>query len=105
MLIQHRDNPKEAIIEADRSITYRDLCNRSLEISRKLEVLGVCNECVILYASNSIDYVVAYFGILMSMNVVVPMDRHCTQSEVQLTLHYCDSHIILCEDCFYSDIM
>ena len=98
MLTQHRDNWNNAIVEADRVITYHELYKKSFNVAKSLRAFGVYNECIILYASNSIEYVVAYFGILMSDNVVVPVDRHSTQFELQSTLRYCDAHFILCED-------
>lgn len=97
MLGQYRDDPRIVITESSRCVTYHELYAKSGMVADWIKAREVQNECVVLYAPNSIDYAVAYFGILMSQNVVVPVDSKATSFELLTTLEYCEAHAILVE--------
>jgi len=64
-----------ALIEPNKSITYKELYFRSLELSKTLKAAGVkAGDRVLLFSENSTVFYVAYFAIWQLGAVVVPLN-------------------------------
>lgn len=101
LLIQRKDSDRIAIESVDQSITYREWYQASKHLSyiiRELCEEGTQN--VIVCLPNSIDYAVAYFGVLFSGNVIVPIAPEATVTEMQRLVEYCEAKLIISNSCY-----
>jgi long-chain acyl-CoA synthetase len=64
-----------ALIEDNKKITYQEFYFRALLFSKKLIAVGVCpGDRVFLFYENSLEFTIAYFGILQAGAVAVPLN-------------------------------
>jgi len=74
---------KTAIIFKDKIISYKELHFRSILLSQKLISLGVKpKDKVLMCFENSIDFAIAYFGILQTGAVCVPLNIFLHEKEL-----------------------
>jgi long-chain acyl-CoA synthetase len=94
--LRHRD--RVAAIEGRCRATYGELWNGALERAAALERLGVePGDRVALLASNGIDFVTAYFGILARGAVVVPIPPMLVADEIAFMLEDSGAALALAE--------
>lgn len=103
LLEKHRSNPKIAIKYGNKSITYSDWYAEAKRVSELLDII-IQKSCktVALFLPNSINYAIAYFGVLFAGRTVVPIDVKSTSSEICSMLEYCETDIVL-TDSEYAD--
>lgn len=95
-LIKQRDCCKIAIESQEGVITYQQWYVQSQKVSSAIKNSIASKRCnVIICLPNSIDYAIAYFGILFSGNVIVPIAPDCTDSEMMSLIEYCESPLII----------
>jgi long-chain acyl-CoA synthetase len=95
LLKRQQNNTQNYIADNDGAIQYAEWHARSIEVSKKIQEMQIHNECVVLFLPNSIQYAVAYFGIAYSKNVIVPLDIRARQPEIESTIRYCESKLII----------
>lgn len=78
---------KEAVVDSHRRLTYAELLRWSLSVSRALERAG---ERVGVLAPTSTEFVVAYFGALLSRRVPVPINFLLGAETVRYILMHSD---------------
>lgn len=72
-----------ALIQADRSVSYKELYLASIMLSNTLVQVGVkAGDNVILFYENSIEFYIAYFAIWQLGAVVVPLNIFLHQKEL-----------------------
>lgn len=98
MIYRHRTAKKIALIFGDEQVTYEQLWYYSQILSSQLRKDASSN--VAIYINNSIDYVIAYLGIIYARKTVVPIDVNLTPKEIQSVLQYCDVNTILTTSSF-----
>lgn len=73
-----------AVICQDKSITYKELYDRSLIIANKLHKLGVKqNDRVIVFYENSIEFYIAYFAVWNIGAIVTPLNVFLSTQELE----------------------
>lgn len=87
---------KLAVIHHERRITYGELWQASSRLSTRLNQLDLepCSRIALL-SENSIEYVVAYFAILLSGLVVVPLDTSLSPDDLVSVLDDCDASVLI----------
>ena len=96
---------KTAIAFGDKRYTYLDLDDKTLRIANALREMGVKKgDKVALLMTNSADYLFAYFGIIRSGAVVVPVNYRLVGRELQYILGHSDSIAILMDNEYYPTI-
>lgn len=96
LLERFKENHKVAIKFADNEITYQEWYKRSKILSRKLKAITTKNSCNIgIFLPNSIDYAVAYFSVLFSDKIIVPINIQSKENEIISTLTYCEIDVII----------
>ncbi len=84
-----------ALIARGEQITYERLYRDAQAMSKKLLDVGVNpGDRVLLYAENSIEFYVAYFGILQCAAVVVPVNTFLHELELSHVINDADASII-----------
>lgn len=95
LLFRRRMDQDIAIECGTGSVTYKEWYARSICIANILEELHQKKNNIAIYIPNSIDYAVAYFGILFSQNIVVPIFAKAVGAEIVRDLRYCEIEVLL----------
>jgi acyl-coenzyme A synthetase/AMP-(fatty) acid ligase len=65
------------VVDKEREFTYSDIYNKSVVLAKLLYDANVKNgDRILVYLDNSAEYIAAYFGILLSNAVVVPINKN-----------------------------
>lgn len=95
LLERQQNNTSHYIRDNEGSIHYAEWHRRSTEVSKIVKQLQIYNESIVLFLPNSVKYVIAYFGVIYSGNVVVPVDIRAQQPEIESTIGYCETKLII----------
>lgn len=96
LLTRQKENEKVAIKYGQSSVTYKEWYECSSRLSDMLNTVRAGNSLNIgVFLPNSIHYAVAYFSVLFSVGVVVPIDVHLKKLEIISTLKYCEIDVII----------
>jgi Acyl-CoA synthetases (AMP-forming)/AMP-acid ligases II len=84
LLIRQKDSTKIAIKQGDDILTYEHWYNESMRISSVIsnEVFPG-SKCIAIFLPNSINYALAYFGILFSNRVIIPIGTQAKYPEIE----------------------
>ena len=92
---------KPAVIHQERRITYGELWEASSRLSMRLKQLNlVPGSRVALLSENSVVYVIAYFAVLLSGMVVVPLDTSLGPDNLASVLDDCDARVLITQQRF-----
>lgn len=81
------------------SITFEDLVDHGLRAASALRSIGVePGERVMIVAEPSVDWVVAFFGIVLSGAVAVPVNFRFQAREIGIAAGVVDPVVVLCDD-------
>lgn len=81
---------KTALICKDDTLTYKQLYNRSLKVTKRLRQLGVqARDKVCLLFENSLAYYQAYYGIWQTGAIVAPLNTFLTEKELEHIVSDC----------------
>lgn len=83
-----------------REVTFKQFKSDVINLGNYLLNNGIKNKHISLYSENSYQWVVTYFAIVNTGNVVVPIDKELTEKEVAEIIVDSDSSVL-----FYSDNM
>lgn len=85
---------RTAVTVDGETITYGDLDHQAARLAGWLRTCGIGpQQCVILCGSNSINFIVAYLGILRAGAIVVPAGIELTEHELR---HFVDDSAVSC---------
>jgi long-chain acyl-CoA synthetase len=91
---KYRD--KTALVTADRTFSFRQLNQLSDAFAASLTKLGVASgDRVTLYAANSWEWLVSYYGILKTGAVVNPINVMLTAAEVAYVTRDCGAKVLV----------
>lgn len=94
-LVRNKNRYKEAVVEGNSYISYKELYERSFEIAEMLKRHLNNRSHIAIVLPNSISYVVAYCSILLAEHVIVPIYYKASQSEIKNTIECCDVGLII----------
>jgi long-chain acyl-CoA synthetase len=90
---------REAIVFLGRSFSFRELSDRMNRLAASLNQLGVRKgDKVMIYVSNSPQWVISFFGILKAGAVVVPVPPIYTSFEIEYMINDSGAETIICLD-------
>ena len=96
LLSRQKNNCDKKLICGEDAITYKQLYQLALFYSQKVSSFKAEN--VILFIPNSIEYMVAYFSVLYTGKVVVPLHQGMTNDEIINMIKYTEADLIIsCE--------
>jgi len=96
LLYRQKENTKLAIEHGNDSIKYCEWYDKSMYLSEKIKSVVSDNSLNIgIFLPNSIEYAIAYFSILFSGRVIVPMGAQSKGPEVIGTLNYCEIDLLV----------
>ncbi len=94
--LSFQDRP--AVVEQDRTINYRQLGEAVSAFAAQLRRLPLSRGSrIALLMENSIDYVVAYFGVLEAGFVLVPLDTSANGETIAYILENCDVRVLIAQ--------
>lgn len=94
LLKRQCNNKNIAIIQNGRNLSYKEWNILSQNLADKINMVNA-NTNVILLLPNSIEYAIAYFAVVFSDRVVVPMNYDSKSFEVEKLITYCESSLII----------
>ena len=90
---------KTAIILDDRRLSYADLETASNKIAHALIEMGVRRgDRVAMLLTNSLEFVIAYFGVFKAGAIAVPLDVNCRSYELTSLLADFRPKVLIAED-------
>lgn len=96
LLERQKNNSKCAVKQGEREIDYCQLYAYSKKNSKIInDVLFNESVNISLFLPNSIEYAVAYFSVLFSKKVIVPIGTKAKALEIRSTLEYCEVDLII----------
>ena len=96
LLERQKDNGKIAIKYGEDSVTYKGWYNHSRQLSGVLNNSATKSSSnIAIFLPNSINYALAYFSILFSNRIIVPIGTQSKGLEVTSTLEYCEIDLII----------
>lgn len=96
LLSRQKNNNKIAIKYRNKEISYCELYRKSETLSSSIiNHINIENNNVAIFLPNSIDYVIAYFAITISKNVIVPIGVQSKPTEIINTIDYCEIDLIV----------
>ena len=90
------NNEKIAIKQGDSKITYKEWYAHSQEFSNVISnITPKSSTNIALFLPNSISYAIAYFSIIFSNRIIVPIGTQSKGLEITSTLEYCEIDLII----------
>lgn len=87
---------KTALCDMDTEFTYQELKEKSEEAAACFQAMGIGKgDAVAIMSQNTFDFVFAFFGILKTGGVVVPVNHKLTAREVDYILENSGSRLLL----------
>jgi len=84
-----------AVIAPQKSVNYKELYFRAVQLSKKLKKYGVKKrDKVIVYCPNSIEFFIAYFAVWQIGAVCVPLNIFLHEKELSYVINDCEPTII-----------
>lgn len=93
LLIRRKDNEKVAVVHGTSRLSYRQLFEQTHDFATEIKEDDSLN--VVLFASNSIEYIIGYFATLMRGRVVVPVNSEVTEDELINIILYSDTNLLI----------
>lgn len=85
-----------ALKQGNDFLTYSEWCEKSKILSQCLSnCLQEESLTIVLYLPNSISYAIAYFGVLFSEKIIVPIGTQAKEPEIISTIEYCEADMII----------
>ena len=101
----HNVPDREAFIDGEHRITYRELLTRSLHLAGWLQAQGIgVDEKVGCLLKNGLPFVELYFGVSLSGGVFVPVNFRLASNEMEYILNQSDVKILFVEEEFIDSV-
>ncbi len=84
------------------TVTYRQFYEDVMNLGLFLRKQGFREARIALFGENSYEWILSYFAVVLSGNVVVPIDRMLPDEEVDGLLAFCDASVLIHSD-MYAD--
>lgn len=96
LLNRQRENENIAIKYGNNMLTYTEWHCQSSALSKYImNISEDNNKCIGVFLPNSIDYAVAYFGVMYSSKILVPIGIQAKKLEIISTIEYCEIDVII----------
>ena len=96
LLVRQKKNEKVAIKHGENAVTYKEWYNYSKQFSNVLnDNVAEHSLNIAIFLPNSINYALAYFSILFSNKIIVPIGTQSKELEITSTLEYCEIDVII----------
>lgn len=96
LLTRQRNNDKTAIKQGNKGITYSRWFTESMWIADVISnQITDISKCVAIFLPNSINYAIAYFSVLFSKRIIIPIGIQAKYPEIISTLEYCEIDMII----------
>mgnify|MGYP000566972900 CR=1 FL=1 len=96
LLERQKENEKIAIKFGENEITYKQFYSDSRKLSNALnDNIAESSLNIAIFLPNSINYALAYFSILFSNKIIVPIGTPSKKLEIISTLEYCEIDVII----------
>ncbi len=96
LLKKHKRNDNIAIKFGSKEFTFREWYVQTEVLSNKInDVIESCSLNIALFLPNSIQYAIAYFAVLFSEKVIIPIGIQSKCLEITSTLEYCEVDLVI----------
>ena len=106
LISKNENDARVAIAFQDKKITYKELTSLCMRLSKIItSQFESIKEPIGIFICGSLDYAVAFFSIIYSNNVVVPLNINMKKSELMRMLEYLKIRIIITNKLFYDRLV
>lgn len=96
LLIRQNNNTKTAIKYGTKEISFIEWYRRAKEMSKEVErLVSQESKSIAIFLPNSIDYAVAYYAVLFSNKIIIPIGIQSKANEIISTILYCEIELII----------
>ncbi len=95
MLLSHRHDRTIALLYKDKKYSYMQLFDSAKSVSNVITEMKMPRGNIAIVLPNIPEYIFAYFGILLSGNIVVPIFNSSTVNEIINTVNTFDISIVI----------
>lgn len=96
LLIRNKKNDSIAIQQGNRTITFREWYCKSEHIASLINnTIDSESKCIGLFISNSIEYAISYFSIVLSGKVIIPIGINSKAMEIISMLRYLEIDLMI----------
>jgi len=90
---ESKTSSKELVLGNSEKISYKEIYEQISKLSNYLEESLGKNKKIIIMSDNSVFFIIAYFGIMKSGNICVPLDPSLSQSALTHIIKECNSFL------------
>lgn len=96
-LLKRQDgSSKIAIKHGNNTVTYSEWNDKSSHLSEVVKKnSNVKTKCIGVFLPNSIEYAVAYFGVMFSNKILIPIGIQAKELEIISTIEYCEIDLVI----------
>lgn len=95
-----------ALVQGGARVSYGELCDKASRMASALGELGIRRgERVAIALENSVEYLIAHFGVLMAGGVSVPIFHNTPAASFAKIAADCAPSVVIARPKFYRDIM
>lgn len=96
ILLENKNSDRTIVIYKGIEYCYKDIYWQACNIKKQIEYkIYERKRNIGIFIPNSIEYILGFFAVLLSDNIVVPIDVSCSEYEMISTLRYCEIDMIL----------
>ena len=97
--ISAKNTPRKiAIIEGNNTISYEELLKKTKIVSENIKKKTDLGQVISLLSENSIEFIIAYFGIMMSGNIVHLIPPNSSEKQILYQIQQVNPFSILCSE-------
>ena len=97
--ISAKNTPRKiAIIEGNNTISYEELLKKTKIVSENIKKKTDLGQVISLLSENSIEFIIAYFGIMMSGNIVHLIPPNSSEKQILYQIQQVNPFSIFCSE-------
>ena len=96
-LRQWKTLDKPYLIYKNKTLSYNRVFDRVTILANTLAHVNATNQNIAIFAANSPEYIISYFGIILSDSTNIPVNVKLTDSEIKSEITYCDCNWIVAQ--------
>lgn len=92
---------KVYVVDKEINWTYSDIYQKTIALAKHINSCGT-NRCdrILIYLDNSVEYIAAFFSVLLVNGVVVPINKNTTVDNIQYIVNDTSTRMIISNDAF-----
>jgi acyl-CoA synthetase (AMP-forming)/AMP-acid ligase II len=91
------------VVDKEKEWTYSDIFKKTYTIAEQLKLYGVdSGDRVLVYLDNSVEYIAAFFSIILANGIVVPINKNTTIDNLKYIIEETSPKVLISNKLFIS---